>query len=282
MDLLKAIASDTASRGKHAFGYAWIDPYGALRHYKQRGNIREHLGLLEMLAHARMIVGHCRYATHGDPRENINNHPFICDGGFVVHNGVIYNAEELVRDQDLWPISECDSEVLVLLYEAMGRHGGIAKRMGRSIDMLSAGPLAAMGLWNTRRGNRLAVARRGHPLHRGDIESGVYFASLEAALPGKVVSMADNRVSVFRQKLKSKEVIRSEKYSVQGNPARSSQIRGGLYEDDPGTSRRGRSGGGQAGNGKDGSNPVGASTILGRHDRQGYTVEPIQRGLQWD
>ena len=41
------------------------------------------------------IVGHVRYATHGSPDENSNNHPIINNTIIGVHNGVITNDCEL-------------------------------------------------------------------------------------------------------------------------------------------------------------------------------------------
>jgi hypothetical protein len=47
--------------------------------------VSDHLGLLQMAADARMLIGHCRWATQGDPADNINNHPHAADGGWIVH-----------------------------------------------------------------------------------------------------------------------------------------------------------------------------------------------------
>ena len=86
------------ARGPHAFGFAWLDWEGRLRMFKQTGKITSNLGLLRMMKNARIIVGHCRYATHGAPENNLNNHPHPADGGWIVHNGVVSNHEELAAD----------------------------------------------------------------------------------------------------------------------------------------------------------------------------------------
>src|SRR5262245_1487243 len=96
---LRTIARVTMRRGAHAFGFAWVDGAGRLRSYRQTGRIVDHLGLLAMAADARMLIGHCRYATHGAPGENINNHPHPADGGWIVHNGVLRGYQEAVESQ---------------------------------------------------------------------------------------------------------------------------------------------------------------------------------------
>src|SRR5215468_9084244 len=115
--VLCRIAAVTERRGQHAWGLAWIDAKGRLKCFKQKGRITCALGLLRMAADARLLIGHCRYATQGDPRDNITNHPHPCDGGWFVHNGMIREYDSLLGRFGLNPVSECDSEVLGLLVE---------------------------------------------------------------------------------------------------------------------------------------------------------------------
>jgi glucosamine 6-phosphate synthetase-like amidotransferase/phosphosugar isomerase protein len=41
------------------------------------------------------IIGHTRFATHGDPKVNDNNHPIFDHPIIGVHNGMIRNHERL-------------------------------------------------------------------------------------------------------------------------------------------------------------------------------------------
>lgn len=179
-------------RGPHAFGFAWIDSRGVLRSYKKTGRVSHHLPLLAMLRDARMLVGHLRYATHGSPADQINNHPHPADGGWIVHNGVIRNHEALIASNDLMPVSECDSEVLGLMIE--DGKGEFLARTKRAINE-SEGPLAMLGLWN--RPGRLIAARRGNPLHVASTSDGIYFATLADSLPGKAEAMRDGSAVEF-------------------------------------------------------------------------------------
>lgn len=71
------------------------------------------------LAHRRCssIVGHCRAATHGSPKDNRNNHPHVGDRLVLVHNGICTNAEELEDKYLLDLKTNCDSEAILRLIE---------------------------------------------------------------------------------------------------------------------------------------------------------------------
>ena len=75
LKLLRRLATVTEQRGPHAFGFAWVDGRGRLRSYRQTGRITDHLGLLAAARDARLLIGHTRWATQGDPADNLNNHP---------------------------------------------------------------------------------------------------------------------------------------------------------------------------------------------------------------
>lgn len=186
---LRAIVRANIARGPHAFGFAWVDARGRMKMFKQTGRLTDDAGVLAIARDARMLVGHLRYATHGDASANINNHPHPADGGWIVHNGVVRNYRELVSELGLLTVSECDSEALGLLIELAD--GPLA---GRAADAVRAteGKLAMLGLWA--RPTTMIAARRGNPLHFGGAPEGLYLATLGDGLPGKVKSFGDDRV----------------------------------------------------------------------------------------
>ena len=161
---LGQIVRGNVQRGPHAFGLSWIDSKGRLRMYKQTGRLTDHLGILAMARDARMLIGHLRWATHGDFRNNLNNHPHSADGGWIVHNGIVDNYRELLDSRDLMPVIECDSEALGLLIEQEA--GTLLQRASKAVRATD-GLLAMLGLW-ARPGTMLAV-RRGNPLHTANI-----------------------------------------------------------------------------------------------------------------
>lgn len=193
MEVLREVAEVTMSRGPHAWGMAWVTPNGRLRMFKQEGRIVDSLGLLSMAEGATMLIGHCRYATHGSPSNNLNNHPHPCDGGWVVHNGMIRNHERIMARYGVDPVTECDSESLAVALEH--EKGGTVARSQKALAACRGdSPIAFMGLWR----DRLVIASdNGQPLHRGTSERSVYFGSLSGALPGKVARCEAGEVRMW-------------------------------------------------------------------------------------
>ncbi|QDU88385.1 Glutamine--fructose-6-phosphate aminotransferase [isomerizing] [Pirellulimonas nuda] len=194
IDRLARIAEVTQRRGPHAFGFAWVDARGRLKMFKRTGKISDYIGCLAMAHDARMLIGHCRYATHGSPSNNLNNHPFACDGGWLVHNGVIHQHEELNEGYMLSPTTQCDSETLALLVEELD--GTMLQRVAKAAKLCGGAPLATMALW--RNPLRMVVLRSGtQPLHTGSTREGTYLASLPGGLPG-VRKIRDERALEYR------------------------------------------------------------------------------------
>ncbi len=180
-DRLRQLARATERRGAHAWGLAWLDGRGRLRHYKQPGPITRALDLLDDASDAQLLIGHCRYATRGDYRTNLNNHPFPLDGGWLIHNGQIHDYDEHVAAHDLRPVTDCDSELLAMLAERADAPTQAA-RLAAAVSLIDARPLACAALW--RAPKQLVVIRDGHPVHAAEAKEGFYFASLADNFPG--------------------------------------------------------------------------------------------------
>jgi len=192
MGTLRKIVNHNICRGPHAFGLAWIDSRNRMHAYKQHGRLIDNLGVLAMARDAKLLIGHLRFATHGAPEENINNHPHPIDGGWLVHNGVIRNYENLLETNSLFPVSLCDSEVLGLLAEDSPEP--IATLRLADAVQQTRGDLATMALWKP---GILTAIRRGNPLHLSDNVDGTYIATLSDGLPGKVCSVKNNSAITF-------------------------------------------------------------------------------------
>jgi len=191
LDRLTAIARDMEQRGPHAFGFAWIDITGRVHSFKQTGRITENLGVLRFAANARLLIGHCRYATHGDPRFNINNHPHPVNGGWLVHNGTIRNHATLIEQYDLLPSSHCDSEVLGLLMEQSP--GDCMQRLIRAASLSKTGPMVVLALWP----KRMYALRSGNPLYLADAQDAFYLGSLDGRLPAGAFKIRDDSLLEF-------------------------------------------------------------------------------------
>lgn len=186
----------TEARGPQAWGVAWIDTQGRLSMYKRQGRISYSVKLLREIANdAVMLVGHCRWATHGSPSDNITNHPHPCDGGWLVHNGVIGRAESMVEDMGLRPVTQCDSEIFSLI--ATSERGAMWQRLGTALEYAQAydggRPAHALG-WIGNRPSQVVLCRAGKPLDYKMTPRGLYFAT--DLLEGELFS--DNTAISFR------------------------------------------------------------------------------------
>lgn len=189
---LRWIAAETQRRGPHAFGLAWVGPDGRIHTYKRPGPAMANLGDLEACRGSVAILGHCRWATHGSPQDNRNNHPHPAGRGWFVHNGVVHNHDQLARQYNLARRTECDSEVLGLLMAHFG--GSLGERAVRTATV-AEGSLAVLGLWA--RPTRMIIIRNDNPLHFGETAAGFYFASMPDALPGEPEMIKDSYVGVL-------------------------------------------------------------------------------------
>lgn len=189
---LRRIAAETQLRGHHAFGLAWLGDDGPIHTFKRPGPATADLGDLDPCRGAKAVIGHCRWATHGAPEENRNNHPHTAGRGWFVHNGVVLNYQSLILRYGFDPQTECDSEVLgVLMARSPGSLGQRAVRMAQ----LASGTLAVLGLW--RAPTRLLVVRSGRPLYFGETPGGFYFGSMPGELPGRVTPITDEYAGVL-------------------------------------------------------------------------------------
>ena len=165
------------------------------------------LGDLDSCCGATVVIGHCRWATHGRPEDNRNNHPHPAGRGWLVRNGVVTNHAQLVRRYRLAPQTQCDSEVLGLL---MARFSGALVQRAARTAQSAEGRLAVLGLW--RNPARLLVVRNGNPLCFGETPGGFYFASLPGELPGRVFSITDQYAGIL---VYQDRQLRHDAYSIE-------------------------------------------------------------------
>lgn len=119
--LLEELMRGIETRGRHAAGAGCIgvdhNVWG-----RTPGTAHEFVGgqwwARMMQANPRLLIGHARHATHGSPKINKNNHPFVSDNGrwMLVHNGIIHDEVAL----EVPPRGECDSEIILRLLDERG------------------------------------------------------------------------------------------------------------------------------------------------------------------
>ena len=78
----------------------------------------------------RLLLGHCRYQTKGDRRDNKNNHPIIRDNVVGVHNGCLSNDDALFdkHSKDFNRYGFVDSEILFALIDHYSKFGESIKK----------------------------------------------------------------------------------------------------------------------------------------------------------
>jgi predicted glutamine amidotransferase len=121
-ELFKQLAIATQVRGRHATGFAYSD--GTHERYYKYGEAADlFVQRAEFQAIGQdkpyMIIGHDRYATHGDPADNSTNHPFKSRTLQFIHNGGVRNYESLKAEYRTY--TECDSEVILRILEKADR-----------------------------------------------------------------------------------------------------------------------------------------------------------------
>lgn len=104
-------------RGKDATGFAWTNQDGKSWYWKTPKKAREAVSRAPLDSTMQTVIGHTRWATQGDTKQNENNHPVMDDGVLLVHNGIIENDWELYEwlDKTFIPKAEVDSQVVATM-----------------------------------------------------------------------------------------------------------------------------------------------------------------------
>jgi glucosamine 6-phosphate synthetase-like amidotransferase/phosphosugar isomerase protein len=174
----QALLAGIAERGADAAGYAYRTPGdGRVHGHKQRSGASALLETVELPADASEALIHVRDYTKGHPTIEANNHPVRHGAVVGIHNGIIFNDEELLDRygfERAHPDMTVDSEAIFALAEhAQGR--------ARPLQELRGSMACA---WvDERRPNVLFVVRGvGRPLWIGAGRHERFFASTPQTL----------------------------------------------------------------------------------------------------
>lgn len=129
IDFIKNLASnlilENEVRGRDASGIAIINEHnwGAFKLDVAASSLVQTEGFNNTLKlinpTTKVILGHTRLATKGNPQNLLNNHPIFTEKEnlICVHNGMIWNDDELFKKENLPRQAAVDSEIIVRLLE---------------------------------------------------------------------------------------------------------------------------------------------------------------------
>jgi glucosamine 6-phosphate synthetase-like amidotransferase/phosphosugar isomerase protein len=173
----QALLAGIAERGADAVGYAHRCPGGAVEIHKQRSGASALLEQVLLPADATEVLVHVRDYTKGHPRIEANNHPIRHGAVVGVHNGVIFNDDDLMEQHGFEraePLMTVDSEAIFALAES-------AEGSASALEQLR-GSMATAWIDERRPGTVFLARGVGRPLWIGTAREELFFASTKAAL----------------------------------------------------------------------------------------------------
>jgi hypothetical protein len=187
----------TEIRGRHATGAFVLNRNGACKYYKAPKSASTMMrdgqwwGLMDYITNDTVaVIGHVRYATHGSPDVNSNNHPIIQSDIVGVHNGVISNDCELCEQ---YPYDEdVDSAAIFSMLATKSAKKRLNTDMiGKALPELE-GSFAIM-VADGRRRDSIFVARDAiNPLvYHKDLNAGIIWLSSTGEILRKGLRITD-------------------------------------------------------------------------------------------
>jgi glucosamine 6-phosphate synthetase-like amidotransferase/phosphosugar isomerase protein len=173
----QALLAGIAERGADAVGYAYRRGTSPVRIHKQRSGASALLEQVLLPGSASEALIHVRDYTKGHPRIEANNHPIRHGAVVGVHNGIIFNDDELMEEHGFEraePEMTVDSEAIFALAEAH-------EAAPRALEQLR-GSMATAWLDERRPGTVFLARGVGRPLWIGTAREEMLFASTKAAL----------------------------------------------------------------------------------------------------
>jgi glucosamine 6-phosphate synthetase-like amidotransferase/phosphosugar isomerase protein len=173
----QALLAGIAERGADAVGYAHRCGHGAVEIHKQRSGASALLEQVVLPEAVTETLVHVRDYTKGHPRIEANNHPIRHGAVVGVHNGIIFNDDDLMEQHGFEraePLMTVDSEAIFALAEA-------SNSSAKALEQLR-GSMATAWLDERRPGTVFLARGVGRPLWTGEGRYETFFASTKAAL----------------------------------------------------------------------------------------------------
>ena len=173
----QALLAGIAERGADAVGYAHRCPGGPVEIHKQRSGASALLEQVVLPVDVTETLVHVRDYTKGHPRIEANNHPIRHGAVVGVHNGIIFNDDDLMEQHGFEraePLMTVDSEAIFALAEAAEGAASVLEQLN--------GSMATAWIDERRPGTVFLARGVGRPLWIGTGREELFFASTKAAL----------------------------------------------------------------------------------------------------
>src|SRR5688572_26252482 len=207
-------------RGYDSAGVALLN--GDLNVYKKKGKVIELENFIaDKDTHAKVGMGHTRWATHGEPNDS-NAHPHYSTSKriAIIHNGIIENYASLktvLQGRGHQFFSDTDSEVFINLIEDIQQNNNCSLEEAVRLALHEVVGAYAIVVLSQDEPDQLIAARKGSPLVIG-VGKGEYFLASDATpiieYTNEVIYVNDYEIAVIKNGMLD---IRT-KESVQTNP----------------------------------------------------------------
>jgi len=206
------VASEVVYRGLEALEYRGYDSCGVALFDEDSSDVKvfRAIGppskLNEVEISSFCGIGHTRWATHGAVTIS-NTHPHSSQDGevYLVHNGVVENAEEikqLLTEKGCEFYGETDSEILVNLIAYYNKADSTPlDALKKSLNFVE-GTYGLVILFKSEDGKKIYAARRSSPLVIGVGEKEYFVSSDTIAIPSHVKRVAyleDSQIAVLSE-----------------------------------------------------------------------------------
>lgn len=198
------------SRGRDATGFLALSADGTKTLDKYPVPARQFIGGRDRFPAPRTVLLHTRFATTGTRRSITDAHPHVSGHTAAIHNGTIYNADEIFKAFDLPRQAKVDSEVIPALIEYAGWD-----KAEEALSIMDGG--AATAVVDVTKPGELILARlRHYPLAVCKTGGVVIFASTPWA-----ISLAYKLTYGKQLRAKIEQLVPGEVLRVNGKIERS-------------------------------------------------------------
>jgi glucosamine 6-phosphate synthetase-like amidotransferase/phosphosugar isomerase protein len=167
--LATEIMVENQARGTHSAGMAVFGKKGEFDLFKQPARASE-IALSSVFnkfidnkinESTNNILIHTRFATKGSIENNDNNHPIVTANVVGVHNGMIYNDDEIFEAEKLFRQGQVDSEVIFRLADEQGKE--LTKNKIKKVAEIIAG-MFTFALVSKGQTNKMFIVRNDNPI----------------------------------------------------------------------------------------------------------------------